>query len=97
MSAGITTTAPITKPASDPRFERVPTERIAMLLIVPRANGKADRIIITETSSGGRLTLDSGDSILDREVSLNVRELRFLAEMAQKIATRTAKRPEWKP
>ena len=68
-----------------------------MLLIVPHPGSKADRITITETTMGGRLMLETGDSSFEREVALNVCELRFLDEMAQKIATRAAKRPEWKP
>lgn len=77
---------------ADPRFERAPKVRAAMLLIVPTG-----RITVTELTSGGRLTMRQNDSGLERELDLNVRELRALAAEAYRIARRVSTRPEWKP
>jgi hypothetical protein len=94
-----TTPATITKPSSaptDPRFDRVPMERIAMILVIPGAPGKrADRISVVETAMGGRVVVEVGG--IEREVTLNVRELRALATMFSKVALRVSKRPGWKP
>ena len=81
-------------PAPDPRFDRTPKERTALILIIPTDRGDA-KVIITETVHGGRLALEVNG--LDRDVLLNVRELRALAQMANKVAGYVCKRPEWRP
>ena len=87
---------PVLKIGEDPRFERVPMVRQAMLLIVPQDSGKpASVVTIRETANGGRLIVEVNG--IDREVSMNVRELRELAQHANRIARRAASRPEWKP
>ena len=63
-----------------------------MLLLLP----EGALIQIAETTYGGRLLVRDSHG-LDREVRLNVRELRTLAAMARQIARRVAIRPEGKP
>jgi hypothetical protein len=94
-----TDAAQVIAPASRPddRFNRVPMERHAMILVLPNPPGKTSRVTVMETATGGRLIVESGDSVFEREVSLNVRELRALATFANTIARRVANRPEWKP
>ena len=55
----------------------------------------ASVVTIRETANGGRLIVEVNG--IDREVSMNVRELRELAQHANRIARRAASRPEWKP
>ena len=78
----------------DPRFERTPTVRTAMILFIPASNGPS-RVSITETKGGGKLGIEVGG--IEREVSMNVRELRELAQFCNRIARLAATRPEWKP
>ena len=86
---------PVLKITEDPRFERVPMVRQAMLLIVPQSDGRSSVVTVRETANGGRLIVEVNG--LDREVAMNVRELRELAQHLNRIARRAAIRPEWKP
>jgi hypothetical protein len=92
MSAAPVPAAPKPSPerVADPRFDRTPKERTALILIVGD-----DSIRITETVDGGIVTVCTRS--LDRDIRLNVRELRALAAMANKVAMFVAKRPEWRP
>jgi hypothetical protein len=69
--------------------------RQAMILLVPNPGKGTSRVQITETASGGRLVLEVGG--IERDVALNVRELRELAAHCNLIARRAATRPEHRP
>jgi len=88
---------PSTAPSGevDHRFARVPTVRHAMNLIVPQSGGKTATISVTENKNGGRIGIDVGG--VERDLTMNVRELRALADICNRIARRVASRPEWKP
>ena len=85
---------PVLRLDEDYRFARVPTVRQAMILHVP-VSGGSSRVSITETKSGGKLGIEVGG--IEREVAMNVRELRELAQFCYRIARLAAIRPEWKP
>ena len=78
----------------DPRFARVPMVRLAMTLVVPGGHG--GEVSVRETTEGGRVTVTDANGF-DRSLDLNVVELRTLAQHANTVARRVARRPEWKP
>jgi hypothetical protein len=84
---------PAVKPDPDPRFERTPTVRHALSIHLPMRG----RVTIHETATGGRVVIQEPDSSFEKAVALNVRELRTLAQHANAIARRVAKRPGWMP
>lgn len=87
--------APVPKATDDPRFQRAPTVRQAMILLIPNPGHAPHRIQVTETASGGRLSIEVGG--IERDIAMNVRELRELAAHCNQIARRAANRPEYRP
>jgi hypothetical protein len=87
------------KAAPDPRFDRVPTVRQGWVLVIPSAESLKypGRLAITETTTGGQVRLVEVGSGVAHKVELNVAELRALADHANRIARRVARRPERKP
>jgi hypothetical protein len=79
----------------DPRFDRAPMMRETRTIIVPQASGQIHRIAIRELRDGGEVSITEGG--ICRSVSLNVRELRRLAEIANRVARRVTLRPEYEP
>lgn len=88
-------------PLGTPRIAdpfRAPYVRHAMHLIVPKANGKAARLVVLEMKAGVRLSLDmDDDGIGVKHVDLSFTEAVKLADMLNTIRRRAWDRKEWLP
>lgn len=71
--------------------------RLALSIVLPAEGGRPGKLTIRETSIGARVTVLEAGGGIEKSVDLNVRELRVLAEHANRVARTVARRPEWKP